>query len=249
VLFTGVLARAQQFFSPHTDPAAWGVDLPNSPIIAFLDTGEQLTTFLVPVRQWSDGTSDQWGGICGFLPEFTDWLSVKSDKLCFTMPWWLRGSTRQRVLWSCSTIPVIRKRHRLNTNLHLGFTGNCDAAFTYYESIFGSKRLMTMKYGDAPAGTPVPDGAKGLVMHTAMRVGSITLMGADAPPGHGQSFGGFQVSLEDANEAEVKRLFAALSDEGSVMMPLAPTFWSPLFGMCTDKFGVSWMVSVPAQPA
>jgi PhnB protein len=51
------------------------------------------------------------------------------------------------------------------------------------------------------------------------------------------------VSLTD--EAEVKRLYAALSEGGSAQMPLMKTFWSPLFGMCTDKFGVAWMVSMP----
>jgi PhnB protein len=131
----------------------------------------------------------------------------------------------------------------MKTNLHLGFHGNCDAAFAYYETVFGTKRLMTMKYSDAPAGVPVPEGSKDLVMHTSLQVGSITLMGADAPPGRGQPLSGFQISLEDTDEAEVKRLFAALSG-GGIMMPLAPTFWAPLFGMCTDKFGVGWMISV-----
>lgn len=138
----------------------------------------------------------------------------------------------------------------MKTNLHLGFTGKCDEAFSYYEKVFGTKRLITMRYGDAPPGTPVPPGTKDLVMHTALPVGSITLMGADAPPGSGKPLGGFQISLDDQDEATVKRLFDELSDGGSIMMPLQKTFWSPLFGMCTDKFGVSWMVSIPGpQPS
>ncbi len=51
--------------------------------------------------------------------------------------------------------------------------------------------------------------------------------------------------MELPEEAAARRVFAALSDGGSVTMPMAPTFWSPLFGMCKDKFGVGWMVSVP----
>jgi hypothetical protein len=47
------------FFASQTDPAAWGADLPGSPIIAFNDTWEHLTTFLVPVGHWSDGTPDR----------------------------------------------------------------------------------------------------------------------------------------------------------------------------------------------
>ena len=95
----------------------------------------------------------------------------------------------------------------------------------------------------------MPEGAKDLVLHTAMPLGSITLMGADAHPGRGEPFGGFYISLDDSDEAEVKRLFATLSEGGNVMMPLAPTFWSPLFGMCTDKFGVNWILSVPGPQA
>jgi len=136
----------------------------------------------------------------------------------------------------------------MKTNVHLGFQGNCDQAFSFYEKVFGTKRLMTMKYADAPAGNPVPPDAKDLVMHTALPVGTITLMGADAPPGRGTPLGGFQISIEDEDQATVKRLFDALSEGGNVMMKLEKTFWSPLFGMCTDKFGVGWMVSVPGQP-
>lgn len=135
----------------------------------------------------------------------------------------------------------------MKTNLHVGFTGKCDEAFSFYEKVFGTKRLMTMKYGDAPAGTPVPPETKDLVMHTSLPVGSITLMGADAPPGKGKPMGGFEISIEDSDKAAVKRIFDALSEGGNVFMPLQQTFWSPLFGMCTDKFGVGWMVSVPGQ--
>jgi PhnB protein len=137
----------------------------------------------------------------------------------------------------------------MNTNVHLEFSGTCDAAFNFYEIVFGTKRHMTMTWGQAPPEVHCPPGAEDLVMHTAMPVGSMTLMGADAPPGRGRPFGGFNISVDDPDEALVRRIFAALSEGGSVMMPLGPTFWTSLFGMCTDKFGVSWMVSVPGQGA
>ena len=134
----------------------------------------------------------------------------------------------------------------MNTSLHLDFTGNCDAAFTFYETVFGTKRPMTMKWGEMPpGGMACPEGAENLVMHTALKIGSITIMGADAPPGRGKPLGGFNISLDDPDEAEVRRLFATLSEGGHVMMPLQPTFWTTIFGMCTDKFGVNWMLSIP----
>jgi PhnB protein len=86
---------------------------------------------------------------------------------------------------------------------------------------------------------------KPLIMHTAMPLGSLILMVCDSPPGGEQPLGGFQIALNLTDESEVKRIFAELNEGGSVQMPLAPTFWSPLFGMLTDKFGVGWMVGVP----
>jgi PhnB protein len=133
----------------------------------------------------------------------------------------------------------------MDTNLNLVFPGTCDEAFTFYEKVLGTKRRFRMTYGEAPEGSPVPDTAKDLIMHTAMQLGSLILMGCDAPPGREQALGGFQIALNVTDEAEVRRIFAELSEDGSVLMPAAPTFWSPLFGMLTDKFGVGWMVGIP----
>lgn len=135
------------------------------------------------------------------------------------------------------------------TDLHLGFTGNCNAAFAFYETVFRTKREFTMTWGEAPAEVNCPPGAENLVIHTSMRVGTINLMGADAPPGRGKPFSGFDISISDPDENEVRRMFDALSEGGHVFMPPSATFWSPLFGMCTDRFGVSWMISVPGPQA
>lgn len=137
----------------------------------------------------------------------------------------------------------------MNTSLHLVFPGNCSEAFDFYEKTFRTKRFMSMTFGDAPPGTPVPPDSKDLIMHTALPLGSMTLMGCDAPKGQEDPIGGFQVCVEAKDDAEVKRLFSALSEGGSVTMPLMPTFWSPLFGMLKDRFGVGWMVTVPGPQA
>jgi PhnB protein len=133
----------------------------------------------------------------------------------------------------------------MKTDLHLVFSGKCREAFAFYEKTFNTKVAFTMTFGEAPEGTPVPPDAKDLIMHTSMPVGSITLMGCDAPKGREATLGGFQISVSDPSTDEVKRIFDALQEGGTVQMPVGPTFWSPLFGMCTDKFGVGWMVSVP----
>jgi PhnB protein len=135
----------------------------------------------------------------------------------------------------------------MNTNLHLVFPGNCREAFAFYKKTFGTEIVMSMTFGEAPVGTPVPPDAKDLIMHIAMHLGNSTLMGCDTPPGRQEAMGGFQISLDFTDESELKRVFAALSEGASVQMPLAATFWSPLFGMLKDRFGVGWMLSI-AQP-
>ena len=133
----------------------------------------------------------------------------------------------------------------MQMNMHLNFPGNCGEAFDFYKKVFGAEKPFLMTYGEAPGGSPVPSDWSGKVMHTSIPLGSALLMGCDAPPGRSTPLGGFQISVQDKDEAEVKRIYAELSEGGSVQMPLAPTFWSPLFGMCTDKFGVAWMVGMP----
>lgn len=133
----------------------------------------------------------------------------------------------------------------MKTDLHLVFPGKCRDAFAFYEKTFNSKVQFTMTFGEAPEGSPIPPDSKDLIMHTAMPLGGITLMGCDAPKGREAALGGFQISVSDPSTDEVKRIFDELKEGGSVQMPVGPTFWSPLFGMCTDKFGVGWMVSVP----
>jgi PhnB protein len=133
----------------------------------------------------------------------------------------------------------------MKTDLHLVFPGKCREAFAFYEKTFNTKVQFTMTFGEAPEGSPVPPDSKDLILHTSMPVGSITLMGCDAPKGREATLGGFQISVSDSSTDEVERIFDELKAGGSVQMPLGKTFWSPLFGMCTDKFGVGWMVSVP----
>jgi PhnB protein len=133
----------------------------------------------------------------------------------------------------------------MKTDLHLVFTGQCSEAFAFYEKTFNGKIKMCMKFADAPEGVPVPPDMKDKVMHMAMPLGGVMLMGCDAPPDRATPMGGFQISASVTEEAEAKRIYAALSEGGSVQMPLMKTFWSPLFGICTDKFGVAWMVGLP----
>jgi PhnB protein len=121
---------------------------------------------------------------------------------------------------------------------YLTFGGNCRQAFTRYQEIFGGE-LSVMSMADAPDMEVPPDQAN-LVMHAALMFDDNLLMASDDPGFDGVRGMAVNYSVDDPTEAE--RVFNALSEGGEVQMPLAAVFWSPAFGMCTDRFGTPWMV-------
>lgn len=127
---------------------------------------------------------------------------------------------------------------------YLFFSGDCASAFARYQEIFGGD-LQVMKMGDAPEGAGMPGASPDMIMHASLTVGSSLLMGSDDPSGDGGPKVGSAVSYTGSSADAANKVFDALSDGGEVTMPFSETFWSKGFGMCTDRFGVPWMVSAP----
>jgi PhnB protein len=129
---------------------------------------------------------------------------------------------------------------------YLIFGGRCQEALEFYKKALGAQVDLLMLHKDSPEPPPpgmLKPGFENKVMHTTFRVGGSTLMASDGC-GEETSFTGFSLSLAVPTEAEADRAFAALAEGGQVKMPLAKTFWSPRFGMLTDRFGIGWMVTV-----
>jgi PhnB protein len=105
---------------------------------------------------------------------------------------------------------------------------------------------MLMHFRDSPDPQSCPAGAADKVMHMSLRIGDSMVLASDGRCTGQPSFQGFALSLTAADDAEAERLFAALSEGGQVQMPLAKTFFASSFGMLADRFGVSWMIYVPA---
>ena len=130
---------------------------------------------------------------------------------------------------------------------YLFFDGRCEEAIEFYKKTLGAKVEMLMRFKDSPEPPQpgmVPPGSENKIMHSSFRIGDTVLMASDGRCTGKPSFQGFSLSITVPNEAEAKRVFAALGDGGQVQMPLAKTFFSPSFGMVADKFGVGWMVYV-----
>jgi PhnB protein len=135
----------------------------------------------------------------------------------------------------------------MQINPYLFYSGNCEAAFKFYEKVLGGEIDAMLTYDTAPEGMPIPPEWKKKIMHAKMSIDGEVIMASDASPDRFHQPQGFSVSLsiDDPNEAE--RKFKALSEGGVVNMPFAKTFFSRGFGVCVDQFGIPWMVNCPLE--
>lgn len=132
---------------------------------------------------------------------------------------------------------------------YLTFGGRCEEAMAFYTKALGATVEMAMRFSESPEPMPegmVPPGFENKIMHASIMIGESRVMLSDGC-GDATEYTGFSLSISVATEAEAEAAFNALADGGKVTMPLEKTFWSPKFGMLTDRFGVGWMVSVASD--
>lgn len=132
-------------------------------------------------------------------------------------------------------------------NPYLSFKDNARQAMEFYHSIFGGKlSLSTFKEYHASQNPSEDD----KIMHARLESDGILFMAADTPIGMDYRPGtNFSISLSGDNEVELRHYFERLASGGRVSMPLEKAPWGDTFGMCTDQFGVNWMVNINGQPA
>ncbi len=133
---------------------------------------------------------------------------------------------------------------------YLFFGGRCEEALEFYRKALGAEVEMMMRFNESPTPPPpgkVQAGFEEKIMHVSFRVLGVPLMASDGCDDSAK-FDGLRLALAVTNETDARRAFEALADGGSVDMPLSKTFWSPCYGMVTDRFGLGWMVMVPGAP-
>lgn len=134
------------------------------------------------------------------------------------------------------------------TGPHLHFQGNCREAFDFYARTLGGKIVFAMTFGESPAREQTPPEVRNQIIHARLEIGSQYLLGCDAPGDRYHPPQGFNVMAAVEQPAEAERIFSTLAQDGSVGMPLQETFWAQRFGMCTDRFGIPWMVNCAKPP-
>ena len=135
----------------------------------------------------------------------------------------------------------------ITTTTHLNFRGNAGAALAFYQDAFDGQLTM-VTYGQA--GQAQRDDEAGHVMWGQVTADSgFRVMAFDVPasrpwhPGENAVF----VAVAGSSAADITGPWDKLMEGGTVLQPLAPAQWSPLYGMLTDRFGITWIISVAGQ--
>lgn len=134
---------------------------------------------------------------------------------------------------------------------YLFFGGRCEEAIAFYERAIGARLVMKMRFDESPHPAPpgmLAPGFETKIMHATLAIGALTLMVSDGCDARSH-FEGFRLALTLPTDEACRLAFDGLAEGGKVEMPLTPTFWSPLYGMLTDRFGVEWMVMAKGPDA
>jgi PhnB protein len=123
------------------------------------------------------------------------------------------------------------------------FQGNCDEAISFYKEVFGAEANEVFYAKDAPADSGMESLPPNFVMHSEVFIcgTNFSLTDGSEQPITGDHIS-FMISFD--TKEEVKAAYDKLQVDGRIVDPLAPTFWSDLYGYVVDRFGVNWQVMV-----
>jgi len=130
---------------------------------------------------------------------------------------------------------------------YLFFEGRCDEAVDFYRKNLGAEVSVLMRYKESPEPHQtgmLPPGSEDKVMHGVIKIGDTKVMVSDGRCSGKPAFQGFALTITAPDVARADKMFAALADGGQVQVAQAKTFFSPRFGMVTDRFGVLWIIIV-----
>ncbi len=129
-------------------------------------------------------------------------------------------------------------------NPYITFAGDARQAMEFYKDVLGGT-LVLNTYGEyGQQDTPMAD----KVMHGMLESpGGLTLMGADTPTDDHRPGNNIAVSLSGDDDTELRGYWEKLSEGASVTVPLEKQMWGDVFGMCTDRFGITWMVNIAGE--
>jgi len=131
-------------------------------------------------------------------------------------------------------------------NPYINFNGNAEEAFSFYKSVFGGEFGSIVRFKDlASAEFPVPESEANKILRITLPIGGNTLIANDVPESMGpvnENENRSKISVSAESREKADKIFAGLSVDGAIEMPMSDSPWGTYFSMFRDKFGIEWTV-------
>lgn len=138
-------------------------------------------------------------------------------------------------------------------NPYINFNGNAEEAFNFYKSVFGGEFTSIVRFKDLEAPDfPIPEEDANKLMRIVLPIGGNTLIANDVPESIGpvnENENRSKIAVSTQSREEAERIFAGLSEDGAVEMPMGESPWGTYFAMFRDKFGIEWTVEFDPSAA
>lgn len=136
-------------------------------------------------------------------------------------------------------------------NPYINFNGNAEEAFNFYKSVFGGEFTSIVRFKDlAGPDFPVPEDEGDKIMRIVLPIGANTLIANDVPATLGpvsENENRSKISVSTASRDEAEKLFAGLTVDGTIEMPMNDSPWGTYFGMFRDKYGIEWTIEFDSK--
>lgn len=136
-------------------------------------------------------------------------------------------------------------------NPYIYFNGNCEEAFNFYKSVFRKEFTYIGRYKDVPkTDRQIFQESDEKIMHVSLPISAETiLMGSDNIGAYKEAiaYSNFSMIIHTDNKGEADRLFNELSESGQIKVPMNLTFWGSYYGICIDRFGISWKITTESE--
>lgn len=126
---------------------------------------------------------------------------------------------------------------------YLSFDGTCEEALAFYATVFGGEVTTLTRFEGTPMADAMPPESRHRVMHASFVAPTLQFMASDSNAATTCEGTRVTLSLTSKDVTATQKIFEALCEGGTIRMPYGKTFWGAMFGVCTDKFGIDWMVN------
>ncbi len=129
----------------------------------------------------------------------------------------------------------------------LSFNGRTEEAINFYRDALDAEIVYLLRFRDSPEQAFTMPGMEDLIFHATFRIGGTELMASDVGAGQSDAetrFQGFALALQLNTPVRARQIFDALAQAGDVLIPLAESAFTSLYGIVTDRFGITWKINV-----